>query len=40
MINYFEVLEFSIDEIQGKEEATIQSEITAAHKRVFYQLCM
>ncbi|MDE0315386.1 MAG: hypothetical protein OXM61_10825 [Candidatus Poribacteria bacterium] len=35
MENYFEVLELSIDEIQGQDEETIQSEVKAAHKRLY-----
>ena len=34
-MNYFDVLELSIDKIQGQDEATIQSDVTAAHKRLY-----
>ena len=35
MDNYFEVLELSMDEIQGKDEAIIQNEVNAAHIRLY-----
>ena len=35
MENYFEVLELSIGEIQGQDEATIKSTVNAAHKRLY-----
>ncbi len=35
MDNYFDVLELSIDDIQGKDEATIQSDVSTAHKRLY-----
>ncbi len=35
MENYFEVLELSIGEIQGQDEATIESTVNAAHKRLY-----
>ncbi len=35
MENYFDVLELSIDDIQGKDETTIQNLVNAAHKRLY-----
>ena len=34
-MNYFDVLELSIDQIEGQDEAAIQSEVNAAHKRLY-----
>ena len=33
--NYFEVLELSIDDIQGKDEATIKDLVNAAHTKLY-----
>ena len=35
MMNYFGVFELSIDDIQGKDETTIQNLVTAAHTRLY-----
>ena len=35
MENYFEVLELSIDDIQGKDEAAIQNDVKAAYMRLY-----
>ena len=35
MMNYFDVLELSIGQIEGQDEAAIQSEVNAAHKRLY-----
>ncbi len=37
-MNHFDVLELSINEIQEKDEATIQSKVTAAHRRFLVHL--
>ena len=34
-MNYFDVLELSIDDIQGKDEATIKTLVNAAHKKLY-----
>ena len=34
-MNYFEVLELQIEEIEGKDEATIKSIVNAAHKKLY-----
>ena len=36
-MNYFEVLELSIDQIQGQSEATIERLVKDAHKRLYAQ---
>ena len=35
MRNYFDVLELRIEEIKGKDEPTIKSIVTAAHRRLY-----
>ena len=35
MENYFEVLELSIDQIEGQDEATIKNTVDTAHKRLY-----
>ena len=34
-MNYFQVLELSMDDIQSKDDATIQNEVNDAHKRLY-----